>query len=218
MLSDMRNRLQFWQVYVGAGIAAILVIGSTIYWNFFSPYSPAEPQFQYANAQLVFTAVGILGIIFSLLFAAQRFAQSQRRPDLRLAFADSLTTSATFQIPPGGKSIHNICLAVINEGNTIAIWYEVMVDHSKIPGGKSYTAPAWAQAGEQYESTTSNFSVRSFGRAAVFTSTPLNIGTVQLFDFSAEHPVRYEIRYQINGDWGAPKRGSLWLNVKPVKA
>ena len=79
----MRNRLQFWQVYVGAGIVTILVIGVTIYWNFFGPYRPAEPQLQYATAQLVFTAVGILGIIFSLLFATHQFAQSQRKPDLK---------------------------------------------------------------------------------------------------------------------------------------
>ncbi|GAI07124.1 unnamed protein product, partial [marine sediment metagenome] len=123
----------------------------------------------------------------------------------------------TIQIPAEGKSSLDICIAVINEGNTVSIWFEVMVDLSKIPWGKSYTAPAWAQVGEQYESTTSHFSLRSFGRAAAFTSTPLKIGTIQLFDLPAEHSLKYEIPYQINGDWGAPKTGSLWLNVEKVE-
>jgi hypothetical protein len=218
MLSDMKNRLQFWQVYVGAGIVAILVIGVTIYWNFFGPYRPAEPQLQYATAQLVFTAVGILGIIFSLLFATHQFAQSQRRPDLKLVFADSLTTSATVQIPPEGISIHNIDLAVVNKGDTVAIWFEVIVNLSNVPWGNSYTAPAWVQVGEQYEYATSGLTLHSFGKAAVFTTTPLRIGVVQCFDVFATDQSKYEIPYQINGDWGAPKTGSLWLNVKPVEA
>lgn len=208
----MRER-GFWQVYVVAAIVAILVIVSILYRDFLSPYRPQDPYFQYAHAQLAFTIVAILAVVFALLFTTHQFVQSQRKPDLRLVFADSLTTSTAVQIPPRGKSIHDICLAVINEGNAVAIWFEAIVDLSKIPWGKSYTAPAWAQVGGQYESTTSHFSLRSFGRAAVFISTPLKIGTVQLFDLSAEHPLKYEIPYQINGDWGAPKTGSLWLNV-----
>lgn len=207
----------FWRVYVVAAIVAILIVGGTLYLIFFSPFRPEDPSFQYAKAQLVFTIVAIFAIIFTLLFATRQFAQSQRRPDLKLVFADSLTTSATIQIPSRGESLHDICLAVINEGNTVAIWFEVIVDLSKIPWSNNYSAPAWAQVSEQYESTASHFSLRSFGRAAVFTSAPLEIGTVQLFDPTAEHPSKYEIHYQINGDWGAPKTGSLWLSVENVE-
>jgi NADH:ubiquinone oxidoreductase subunit 5 (subunit L)/multisubunit Na+/H+ antiporter MnhA subunit len=212
----MRRR-GFWVVYVVAAIVAVVIVGVTIYLNFFSPYRPEDPNLQYAQAQLVFTIVAIFAIIFTLLFATRQFAQSQRRPDLKLVFADSLVPCTTIQIPTSGEGIHDIQFAVINEGNSVAIWFEVIVDLSRIPWGSSYSAPGWAQVSEQYESTTSHFSLRSFGNAAVFTSAPLVIGTVQFFDPTAEHPSKHEIPYQINGDWGAPQKGSLWLNVESIE-
>ncbi len=211
----MRRR-GFWQVYLVAGIVALLVVGMVIYWNFYSPCRPQDAQLQYDNAQLIFTVVGIFGIVFSLLFATHQFARSQRSPQLRLGFADSLKISATVQIPPAGKTIHDVHLSVVNDGNTVAIWFEVIVDLSKIPWHGSYVAPAWAQVGEQYESNLSGFRLLSFGRVAVFTSTPLKIGVVQFFNVSAQRQSKYEIPYQINGDWGAPTKGSLWLNVELV--
>lgn len=199
-----------------AGIVALLVVGITIYSSFYSPWRPQDAQLQYDNAQLIFTVVGIVGIVFSLLFATHQFARSQRSPQLRLVFADSLKTSAIVQIPPTGEKNQDVHLSVVNDGNTVAIWFEVIVDLSNITWQGNYVAPAWAQVGEQYESNLSGFRLWSFGRVAVFTSTPLKIGCVQFLIVSAQRQSKYEIPYQINGDWGAPTKGSLWLNVEKV--
>lgn len=60
-----------WAGFLVSAIVALLIIGVTIYWNFFGPYRPQDDQLKYASAQLVFTTVGISGIVFSLLFATR---------------------------------------------------------------------------------------------------------------------------------------------------
>jgi|GEM_PF-6873121 len=216
MLSDMRNRQQFWQVYVGAGIIAILVIGVTIYWNFFGPYRPAEPQFQYASAQLVFTAVGILAIIFSLLFATHQFAQSQRKPNLTLVFSDSREESTGLSVPIQGRRHHPLGFSIINNGNSVAVWFEIIVNLNNLPGGgPRHSNPPWDTADLHGTIQIKEFTFTSFGRAAAFTSAPLEIGIANL-DLNSQDKwqTQYEIPYQINGDWGGPKKGKLLLKVE----
>jgi hypothetical protein len=140
------------------------------------------------------TAIGSLATIIGLgvaiyigSVALLQFQQSQRRPDLSLVFANSPRISMTMKVPENGIGIYDINLAIVNKGNTIATWWEVAVDLSEIPWGISCTAAAWAQVAEQYEFKQQQFIVRSFGRAAVYTSTPLEIGTVQLFNCSAKN-------------------------------
>ncbi len=200
----------FWQVYIAAVVVALVVIGITIYWNFFSPYRPEDSVIQYASAQLVFTVVAIFSVVFTLLYATRQFAYSLRRPDLKLVVGDTNDTSGTIKV----QGITNIRFSLINRGNAIAIWFEVIVDMSKIPWSGAYTAPGWAQVGEQYESTGKGFIIRSFGRAAVFTTTALEIGVMQYFDINPEYQATHEISYTINGDWGASKKGSLYIRLE----
>jgi hypothetical protein len=167
------------------------------------------------------TAIGSLATIIGLgvaiyigSVALLQFQQSQRRPDLHLVSADSLGTSMTMKVPAKGISLYNINLAIVNKGNTIATLWEVIVDLSEIPWGISCTAAGWAQVAEQYEFKQQQFIVRSSGSAIVYTSAPLEIGVVQLFDCFSKNKSKHEIKYQINGDWGASKTGSLWLNVE----
>ena len=140
----MRNKSSFFQFYLGAAIVAILIIAGTIYWNFFGPFRPPDGQYQYANVQLAFNVVVVFGVIFSLLYATHHFALSQRKPDLRLLFSDSEEDFLDIDVPAEGSRKHAISFSIENNGTNVAIWFEVIVDLSTLPGGSpDHRNPAW---------------------------------------------------------------------------
>jgi hypothetical protein len=167
-----------------------------------------------------FAAMGSLAAALGLCVSAYigsiallQFMQSQRRPDLNLVFADSFTTTTTIQIPMEGEKIYDIPFAIINDGNTVAIWFEVMIDISNLPWGFSCWTEPWVQ--ENSDDDRHHFNIRNFGKAAAFTSSPLKIGMLNVVTIKCdEQASRYKIPYQINGDWGAPKKGELLLIVE----
>ena len=160
------------------------------------------------------TAVLGLGVaVYVGSLALLQFIRSQRRPDLKLVFADSLTTTTAIQIPAAGEKHYDIPFAIINDGNTVAIWFEIMIDTSNLPWSVSCWAEPWVQDNSNY--AKHHFNIRNFGKAAAFTSSPLKIGMFNLVKIKCdEQASKYKIPYQINGDWGAPKKGELFLIVE----
>jgi len=214
--TEMKNRTRFWQIYLGTVIVALLIVAATIYWNFFGPFRPQDDQLKYASAQLVFTVVAIVGIVFSLLYATHQFAQSQRKPDLTLVFSDSKEESTRLSVPMQARRHHPLGFSIINNGNSVAVWFEVIVNLNNLPGGgPRHSEPSWDSADLHGTIQIKEFTFRSFGRAAAFTSAPLEIGIANLdFNSQDEWQTQYEIPYQINGDWGGPKKGKLLLKVE----
>ena len=162
------------------------------------------------------TIVGLCIATFVGTIAIFQFMQSQQHPALKLLFADTLSESSIIKVPAEGIGIHNIELVIANSGSSIAIWWEVIVDITDVPWRTGCTAAFWAQEAAQYESTKSSFIIRSFGQAAVYISAPLRIGTIQCFNCLVPSGRDYSLKYQINGDWGPPKTGSLILHIEPV--
>jgi hypothetical protein len=206
----LKRRIVWLNILVPLGIfLAILIVTSPLIFQ-----TDWDIAVKWSAIGSLATVLGLGVAVYIGSIALLQFQQSQRRPDLSLVFADSLVTSTTMKVPEKGISIYNINLAIINKGSTLAIWWEVIVNLSEIPWSKSCTAAGWAQVAAQDEFRQHKFIVRSSGSAAVYTSTPLEIGVVQLFDCFTKNKSKHEIKYQINGDWGAPKTGSLWLNVE----
>lgn len=207
------NKSRFWQFYSGTAVVAILVIGGTIWWNFFSPLRPQDSQYQYASAQLVFTVVGVFGIIFSLLYATHQFARSQRKPDLKLLFSDSGEDFLNIDVPSSGSRKHVISFRIDNNGSNVAIWFEVIVDLSTLPGrGPDHRKPAWDLDGIHGTINNRNFIFKSLGRSAAFISAPLDIGSFTIVsDSQYNYQPQYELPYKIFSDLETPKHGKLFL-------
>lgn len=190
----------------------MLVIGGTIYWNFFGPLRP-DAQYQYASAQLVFTAVGVFVIILSLLYATHQFARSQRKPDLKLLFSDSEEDFLNINVPAQGSRKHDISFRIENNGSNVAIWFEVIVDLSKLPGGgPNHKKPAWDLDGIHGSIDNRIFVFKSLGRSAAFISAPLDIGAFTIVSNSLDNfQPQYELPYKIFSDLETPKHGKLFL-------
>ena len=211
---------QFTRVYIGAAIVAGLIVGVTIYWSFFSPQAPQDDQLKFALAQLIFTVVAIFAIIFSLLFATRQFSRSQRRPELRLVFSDTQEESTKVSVPAQGQRYHLLGFSIINNGNSVAVWFEVIVNLNNLPGGgPRYSKPLWDSEDSHGTIHVKELTFKSNGSVAVFTTAPLEIGAASLsLNSQIEWQTQYEIPYQINGDWGGPKKGKLILKAEQPKA
>ena len=161
------------------------------------------------------TSVCSLGLAAYLAFIVViKFVQSSKKPALRLIFTNSNSESMTIKYNKE-KVIINLELAVINDGDAVAIWFEVIVDLTNIPFNLlPSVAPEWAQREGHYKSTYNQYTVQCAAKAAAFTTVPLDVGTIQMESrILDEHEGKYEIPYKINGDWGVPKKDSLWITL-----
>ncbi len=210
--------MRFWRVYVGATIVALLVIGSTIYGSFFGPYKPSEPSLQYAEAQLVFTAVAIIAVLFSLLYATHQFRRSLARPVIELAFDEM-----------GNKRKHiglsqvkqlDIPIYAYNKGDRVATTYQIEL---KIPNVfEKYLVRAregdrldGKQTGEPDRFTISFYSYNQ-PEYTCFVGKYVLIGKVRLkvTDELKLPSQNLRIAYTIFGDWGDHQENSLKLEFQ----
>lgn len=210
------KRRGFWQVYAAAGFVSLVVILVTLWASFWGPNKPSDSALQFDLAQLIFTSVGTLAVIFTLLFASQQFGKSQRKPDLRVVFADTSDDTLMLRVPVQGQPLTDLSFALVNRGDALALWFEAVVNISELPAARSYTGPGWAQAREQCESNSDRFVVRSYGNAAVFTTASLEIGTIQFHDLKVARSHKYKVPFRVNGDWGAASQGTLLLELRPA--
>jgi len=209
--------MRFWHVYAGATVVALLVIGATIYWNFFGPYKASEPSLQYANAQLVFTATAIMAVIFSLLYATHQFRRSLARPIIELAF-DKMGNKRT-HIGLSQVEKLEIPIYAYNKGDRVATTYQIEL---KIPnvfegylvrereGDRLYGKPT-----DDHNAFIVSFYSYNKPEYICFVNKYVPIGQVRLkVDDVARLKSRViEIIYKVFGDWGDLQEGSLKLEL-----
>jgi len=170
------------------------------------------------------TVFGFFPALLLLGIAVFNWTLSQRKPDLKLVFTDSLTESTKILRNTEYGTSYPFHFAVVNEGNRMALWFEVIVDFSNIREAVGYATgqlvEGWYRLPEQQ---ISKFRVvfRSAGGMTVFKESPLDLGTLNVFVRAESLGLgELKIPYQINGAWGEPKKGMLCLNVgePPVSA
>jgi len=212
----MKNRTKFWQLYFAAGIVIILIIAATLWSSFFSSFRPSTSADEYSNAQLILTIVGIVGVVFSLLFATDQFSQSQRRPDLVLVLTESKKDSITVNVPDQGAQTQRIKFYMENKGTNVAIWFEVVIDLSKLPvGNPHYIQPSWDPENMHVTMNDPKFVFKSLGSSAAFISSVLDIGSIEFLSNSQfKYQNQYELPYKIFTDSQKPKDGKLFVKFE----
>ncbi len=212
----MKNKNKFWQLYVAAAIIIILIIAVTLWRSFFSSSKPVSSADEYSQAQLILTTVGLVGVVFSLLFATDQFSQSQRRPELSLVLSDSKEDSITIMVPKQGAQGQKIKFYIENKGTNVAIWFECVTDLSKLPvGAPVFKYPSWDTEDVHVTMNNLNFVFKSLGSSAAFISAPLDIGSIEFFSNSQfEYEHQYELPYQIFTDSQKPKDGKLFVKFE----
>jgi len=131
-------------------------------------------------------------------------------------FSDTQEESTKIIVPAQGRRRHSLGFSIINDGNSVAVWFEVIVDLNNLPGGgPRYSKPLWDSEDSHGTIHVKELTFKSNGSVAIFTSAPLEIGTAILsLDSQNEWQTQYAIPYQINGDWGGPKKGKLILKAE----
>ena len=209
--------MRFWNAYAGATVVALLVIGATIYWNFFGPYKASESSLQYASAQLVFTAVAIMAVVFSLLYATHQFRRSLARPVIELAFDEMGNKRKHIRLSQVKEL--NIPIYAYNKGDRVATTYQIEL---KIPNiFEGYLVRE--REGDRLDGKPTDdhnafiVSFYSYNKPEYicFVSKYVPIGKVRLkVDDAAGLKSRViEILYKVFGDWGEPQEGSLKLEL-----
>ena len=209
--------MRFWNVYAGATVVALLVIGATIYWNFFGPYKPSDSALQYASAQLVFTAVVIIAVVFSLLYATHQFRRSLARPDIELAVDETGNKGKGIALSKVKQL--DIPIYAHNKGNRVATTYQIelkipnVFEHylfceqnvGRLPGKQTDEPDRFAVSFYSYDQP----------EYMCFVGKPVLIGRVRL-NVSDELKLpsqNLKIAYTIFGDWGEGREGSLELKI-----
>jgi len=211
--------MRFWQVYMGAIIVILLVIGATIYWNFFSPFRPQEASLQYASAQLVFTTVTIMGIVFSLLYATYQFRRSLARPIIKLTFDEMGATKKSIDLGVQQITALDIPIYAYNKGNKVATMYQIEL---RIPSVfERYLVRA--QEGDRLDgkviddSSVFTVSFYSYNKPeyACFIDKYVPIGKARLRvgNTVKSKSKNLKIAYKIFGDWGESQEGTLKLEL-----
>lgn len=207
--------MRFWHVYVVGVVATLAVIGWTIYWNFFSPSKPSDPLLQYANAQLSFSGVVVISVVFSLLYTTYQFRRSLSRPVVELAFDEM-----------GNKRKHiglsqvkqlDIPIYAYNKGNRVATTYQIEL---KIPNVFEKYLVCARNEDRLYGKQTDEpdrfaVSIYSYNQPEYmcFVGKYVLIGKVRLKvrDELKLLSQNLKITYTIFGDWGESRGGSLKL-------
>jgi len=212
----MKNKNKFWQLYVPAALIIILIITATLWSSFFSSSKPVSSADQYSQAQLILTTVGLVGVVFSLLFATDQFSQSQRRPELSLVLTDLKEDSIVVNVPKQGTQLQKIKFYLENRGTNVAIWFEVVIDLSKVPfGNLTYFKPNWDTEDLHVTMNGPKLVFKSLGNSAVFISSVLEIGSIEIFsDSQFKYQHQYELPYKIFTDSQKPKDGRLFVKFK----
>ncbi len=205
--------MSFWRNYYWpATIFVILILGAILWSCFWSPFALQEDSLKYANAQLLFSAVATIGIIFSLLFATAKFRKSLSRPLLKLTFDESGTTRKSIDM---GQEEHTIPIFAYNKGDKIASTYQIQLEIPSIfekylirelegdrlsgkPSGGADTFVVTFYSGDKPEYTC-------------YVDNYTHLGTLRLRRRKelAIKSTRLRITYVVFGDWGESQKGSL---------
>jgi len=173
------------------------------------------------NIAIKWSAMGSLAAVLGLgvaisvgSMALLQFLRSQRKPDLRLVFNDTKKDSTIISIPASGGRHQELKFALLNDGNSVAVWYEVIIDLSSLlSGGPRLLLAVWDTM-DHLSLEGKKLLFQSFGRRAAFTSARLEIGGINFSsNVEREWQPEHKIPYVINGDWGAPQEGTLVLKT-----
>jgi hypothetical protein len=212
--------MRFWRVYVVATIVVILVIGLAVYWSFFSPYSPQELSLQYAKAQLIFTAVTLVALVFTLLYATYQFRISLARPIMKLTLDEMGATKKSIDLGMQQIKRFDIPIYAYNQGNKVATIYQI---EFRIPNVfERYLVRE--QEGDRLDGKATDdrnafiVSFYSYNKPEYicFINKYVPIGKVRLKvdDVAGLKSKIVEIPYKVFGDWGEPQEGSLKLELQ----
>jgi len=212
--------VRFWKLYLVPTIVVMLLIGSIVWWNFFSEFKPNEILVRYANAQLAFSAVTIMGIVFTLLYATHQFRRSLAKPDIKLTFDETGATKKFMDLEEQQNKDLLIPIYAYNGGNKVASIYQIEL---KVPNVfESYLIRA--QEDDRLDGKSigdpNTFTVyfNSENKLAYtsFVDKYVAIGKLRLRKGSGAKlkSANRKITYTIFGDWPESQEGSLLFELR----
>ena len=210
----------FLKVYLPTAVVASTVIGIIVYWSFFSSNRHSEPSLQYAHAQLMFSMVVVLAVIFTLLYATHQFRRSLARPNMRLVLDESGAKKKHFTLYKG-KAL-DIPIYAYNSGDRIAATYQIELTIPKdferyLVLAKEGTRLDGNDTGHLNSFTVSfyNYDVPEY---VCFIGKYVLIGLLRLSGVRQPdlHSQNLKVDYRVFGDWGASQAGSLTVHISQV--
>jgi len=214
----------FWRNYYWpATIVVILVLGAIIWSCFFSLLAPEEDSLKYANAQLLFSAVATIGIIFSLLFATAQFRKSLARPNLKLTFGESQKTKTSINLAQQQPSEQLIPIYAYNKGDKVASTYQIQLEMPNIFERYLVRELEGDRLGGKPSSNANTFVVSFYSydkpEYICFVDKYVPIGRIRLridkrLDIKSK---TLKLNYKIFGDWGEHQKGSLKITCEGIQ-
>lgn len=212
--------MRFREIYWKATIVAILVIGLIVWYCLYSPFASQDEAIKYAQAQLYFSVVVIIGIIFSLLYATAQFRKSLARPNLKLTFDEEDVTKIFLNVE---QKEFVIPIYAYNKGDKVASTYQIQLEipsifekylireseGDRLPGKPSGGATTFGSA-DTFVVTFYSYNKPEY---TCYIDKYIPIGKIRLraregFYIKSK---TLELDYKIFGDWGEHQKGSLQI-------
>ena len=176
-----------------------------------------------AVAQLIFTILAFMAVMYSLYAVFAQLRKSMAKPKLKLAFNKECPEAfPVINICRDKREDYDLHLWILNNGNAVTKLFQIDFEIPDIfdPELKGEIGGSLLPYQVIIPSASGDTKIISFcndGDFCVFVNNPVHFLTLLLKTLPQsyeEYGEKYEIRYRIYGDWAETQEGKLEVKVK----
>lgn len=221
--------MRFNKIYWTAAAIVVTVLAVFIYSYVWGPWSHMESVERISMAQLYFSALGSIGVVFALIYATVQVRKSTARPHLKIVIGEDRVTKTSLTVPLTALEERqswqeDLILYIYNDGNSVSDLYNIQFE---LP---SVFNPYLETSNEEYGVTSNTgklspdsklviipFSTHKLAEYACFVGEYISIGKMCLRitpENKDSYPGYFNIEYRIFGNWADKQEGSLAIIFK----